>query len=127
MKKRFSLLLILLAVLALCAPALAEGGFTLDENATIAGMNYLPWARGYEPTSDGETMTVCLPLRSDSTAGKITATLTVDDETVSPLRGDGAKIDVLTDQNGLYAVRLSARLRWPRAVLRWTKTPQSRA
>ena len=73
-------------------------------------MNYLPWARGYEPTSDGETMTVCLPLRSDSTAGKITATLTVDDETVSPLRGDGAKIDVLTDQNGLYAVRLSARL-----------------
>ena len=110
MKKRFSLLLILLAVLALCAPALAEGGFTLDENATIAGMNYLPWARGYEPTSDGETMTVCLPLRSDSAAGKITATLTVDDETVSPLRGDGAKIDVLPDQNGLYAVRLSARL-----------------
>ena len=110
MKKRFSLLLILLAVLALCAPALAEGGFTLDENATIAGMNYLPWARGYEPTSDGETMTVCLPLRSDSAAGKITAALTVDDETVSPLRGDGAKIDVLPDQNGLYAVRLSARL-----------------
>ena len=110
MKKRFSLLLILLAVLALCAPALAEGGFTLDENATIAGMNYLPWARGYEPTSDGETMTVCLPLRSDSAAGKITATLTVDDETVSPLRGEGAKIDVLPDQNGLYAVRLSARL-----------------
>ena len=110
MKKRFSLLLILLAVLALCAPALAEGGFTLDENATIAGMNYLPWARGYEPTSDGETMTVCLPLRSDSAVGKITAALTVDDETVSPLRGDGAKIDVLPDQNGLYAVRLSARL-----------------
>ena len=110
MKKRFSLLLILLAVLALCAPALAEGGFTLDENATIAGMNYLPWARGYEPTSDGETMTVCLPLRSDSAAGKITGALTVDDETVSPLRGDGAKIDVLPDQNGLYAVRLSARL-----------------
>ncbi len=110
MKKRFSLLLIFLAVLALCAPALAEDGFTLDENATIAGMNYLPWARGYEPTSDGETMTVCLPLRSDSAAGKITATLTVDDETVSPLRGDGAKIDVLPDQNGLYAVRLSARL-----------------
>lgn len=110
MKKRFSLLLIFLAMLALCAPALAEGGFTLDENATIAGMNYLPWARGYEPTSDGETMTVCLPLRSDSAAGKITATLTVDDETVSPLRGDGAKIDVLPDQNGLYAVRLSARL-----------------
>lgn len=110
MKKRFSLLLILLAVLALCALALAEGGFTLDENATIAGMNYLPWARGYEPTSDGETMTVCLPLRSDSAVGKITAALTVDDETVSPLRGDGAKVDVLPDQNGLYAVRLSARL-----------------
>ena len=110
MKKRFSLLLIFLAMLALCAPALAEDGFTLDENATIAGMNYLPWARGYEPTSDGETMTVCLPLRSDSAAGKITAALTVDDETVSPLRGDGAKIDVLPDQNGLYAVRLSARL-----------------
>ena len=74
MKKRFSLLLILLAVLALCAPALAEGGFTLDENATIAGMNYLPWARGYEPTSDGETMTVCLPLRSDSAAASTAIT-----------------------------------------------------
>ena len=110
MKKRFRLLLILMALLALCAPALAEGGFTLDENATIAGMNYLPWARGYEPTSDGETMTVCLPLRSDTAVGRITAALTVDDETVSPLRGEGAKIDVLPDQNGLYAVRLSARL-----------------
>ena len=111
MKKRFRLLLTTLIILLALGPrALAEGGFTLDENATIAGMNYLPWARGYEPTSDGETMTVCLPLRSDTAVGKITAALTVDDETVSPLRGEGAKIDVLPDQNGLYAVRLSARL-----------------
>ena len=111
MKKRFTLpLLALIILLALGERALAEGGFTLDENATIAGMNYLPWARGYEPTSDGETMTVCLPLRSDTAVGRITAALTVDDETVSPLRGEGAKIDVLPDQNGLYAVRLSARL-----------------
>lgn len=111
MKKRFRLLLAtLIILLALGGHALAEGGFTLDENATIAGMNYLPWARGYEPTSDGETMTVCLPLRSDTAVGKITAALTVDDETVSPLRGEGAEIDVLPDQNGLYAVRLSARL-----------------
>mgnify|MGYP004487539413 CR=1 FL=1 len=57
MKKRFRLLLTtLIILLALCSHALAEGGFTLDESATIAGMNYLPWARGYEPTSDGETM-----------------------------------------------------------------------
>ena len=111
MKKRFRLLLTtLIILLALCSHALAEDGFTLDESATIAGMNYLPWARGYEPTSDGETMTVCLPLRSDRAVGKITAALTVDDETVSPLRGEGAKLDVLPDQNGLYAVRLSARL-----------------
>ncbi len=111
MKKRFRLLLTtLIILLALGVRALAEGGFTLDENATIAGMNYLPWARGYEPTSDGETMTVCLPLRSDAAVGKITAALTVDDETVSPLRGEGVKVDVLPDQNGLYAVRLGARL-----------------
>ena len=104
MKKRFRLLLTtLIILLALCSHALAEDGFTLDESATIAGMNYLPWARGYEPTSDGETMTVCLPLRSDRAVGKITAALTVDDETVSPLRGEGAKLDVLPDQNGLYA------------------------
>lgn len=111
MKKRFRLLLTtLIILLALCSHALAEDGFTLDESATIAGMNYLPWARGYEPTSDGETMTVCLPLRSDRAVGKITAALTVDDETVSPLRGEGVKLDVSPDQNGLYAVRLSARL-----------------
>ncbi len=110
MKKCFRLLLILMALLALCSRALAESGFTLDENATIAGMNYLPWTRGYEPTSDGETMTVCLPLRSDTAIGKITAALTVDNETVSPLRGEGTKVDVLPDQNGLYAVRLGARL-----------------
>ena len=109
MKKYFCLMLILMALL-LCAPALAEDGFTLDEDTTIAGMNYLPWARGYEPTSDGETMTVCLPLRSDSAVGKITATLTVDDESVSPLRGDEVKVEVQPDQDGLYAVRLSARL-----------------
>ena len=111
MKKRFGLLMTaLIILLALGGRALADDGFTLEEGVTIAGMNYLPWARGYEPTSDGEMMTVCLPLRSDAAVGRITAELTVDDETVSPLRGEGVKIDIQPDQNGLYAVRLGARL-----------------
>lgn len=111
MKRKIGFLLLLCALmlLMLCGTALAEG-FYLDEQATIAGMNYLPWARGYEPTSDSQNVTVCLPIRSEAAVGKIRAELTVDDESVSPLRGTGVSAEFLPDQKGLYAVKLTAPL-----------------
>ena len=112
MKKCFRLLLILMALLALCSRALAESGFTLDENATIAGMNYLPWTRGYEPTSDGETMTVCLPLRSDTAIGKITAGGAVTAGNLLAQgyvfqREDGSYVDNNESANGLTNVTVT--------------------
>lgn len=111
MKKwRWAVWLVLL-IMALGLNSSAQGGdFTLDEEATIAGMNYLPWARGYEPTSDGENVIVCLPLRSERAAGKIKAVLRVDEASVSPIRGEEVSVEVLPDAKGLYAVKLTARL-----------------
>ena len=85
--KKFILLPLLLAVLFLTPIfALAEGDFTLDETAVLNGMGR-SWAQGYEPVISGNTMTLHAPLTSGNSAGKITVTLRMRDETVSPFKG----------------------------------------
>ncbi len=102
---------ILLALLTLMAiPALAaEGDFTLDEDQTMAGMNYLSWRRGYEPTVANDAVTICLPLTSERAKGRVKATLIMADEAVSPLRPQKMDAEFYPDK-GLYAVKLTLKL-----------------
>lgn len=100
MKRLFTALL---AALLLPACALAEG-FTLEEDRILAGMNQ-SWRQGYEPTVDGNSVNIYLPLTSDKTGGKITATLALDDPTTSPFATTTLTADCWKNE-GLYAVRL---------------------
>ena len=99
--KRF--LIALLAALLLPACALAEG-FTLDERRILQGMNQ-SWQQGYEPTVEGGYVNIILPLTSDVAGGKITATLVLNDENVSPFASQKLSADCWKNE-GLYAVRL---------------------
>ncbi|MBO4884375.1 MAG: hypothetical protein J5602_03590 [Clostridia bacterium] len=99
--KRF--IITLLAVLLLPAYANAEG-FVLEENKILAGMNQ-SWRQGYEPTVSDGAVNIYLPLTSDKTGGKITATLELDDPDTSPFASENLSADCWKNE-GLYAVRL---------------------
>ena len=107
--KKFILLPLLLAVLFLTPIfALAEGDFTLDEAAVMNGMGR-SWAQGYEPLVSSGAMTLHMPLTSKKNAGKITVTLRMKDESVSPFKGSMSGQYQLSD--GLYRVALRLELR----------------
>ena len=101
--KKFILLLSLIALFLIPIGALAEGDFTLDENALLGGMSRT-WAQGYEPVISGGAMTLHVPLTSEKSMGKITVTLRMKDETVSPFKGSMSAQYQRSD--GLYRVAL---------------------
>ena len=109
--KKFILLLSLIALFLIPIGALAEGDFTIDENALLGGMSRT-WAQGYEPVISGNTMTLHAPLASEKNTGKITVTLRMKDETVSPFKGSMSAQYQCSD--GLYRVALRLELRGDR-------------
>ena len=106
--KKFIMLLSLIALFLTPIFALAEGDFALDETAVFGGMSR-SWAQGYEPVTSGSTMTLHVPLTSEKNAGKITVSLRVKDEAVSPFKGSMTGQYQLTD--GLYRAALRLELR----------------
>ena len=106
--KKFILLLSLIALFLTPVFALAEGDFTLDETAVLNGMGR-SWAQGYAPVASGSAMTLYMPLTSARNAGRITVTLRMKDETVSPFKGSMSGQYQLSD--GLYRVALRLELR----------------
>ena len=97
------ILLILSLSLLLSARASAEA-FLLDENRILQGMGR-SWRQGYEPTAEGGYVTICLPLTSDSANGRLTATLLLNDEDVSPFSTQKLTTECWKNE-GYYAVRL---------------------
>lgn len=89
--------------------AAAEENFILDGQATISGMEHT-WLQGYEPTVEGDRVSICLPLTSEVASGKITATLALDDESTSPLRKQRMSESFYRDEHNIYPVRLRLRL-----------------
>jgi hypothetical protein len=73
----------------LCAAARAEGGpFSIDAIHVYAGMNR-PYAQGYAPVTQGNVMTVVLPLLADAAVGDITATLIPQNPEAAPFKLQG--------------------------------------
>lgn len=106
MKKIQFILLLLVCLFPLTA--LAEG-FALDESAVLAGMNDRSWAQGYAPTVKNDTLTIHVPVHCEQAIGKITATLEMADETVTPLRPQALSAEY-TGANGAYAVVFNLKL-----------------
>ena len=89
--------------------AVAEESFILNEQATISGMEHT-WLQGYEPTVDGDRISICLPLTSELASDKITATLVLDDESTSPLRKQRLSESFYRNEQKIYPVRFRLRL-----------------
>lgn len=106
--KKFILPLLLAALFLTPIFALAEEDFSLDRDALLNGMGRT-WAQGYEPGVSNGAMTLHLPLTSPKNAGRITVTLRMKDESVSPFRGSMSGQYSLSD--GLYRVNLRLELR----------------
>ncbi len=104
------LCLLLLALLTLTLPQKAEAAeFTLDPYAKTSGMDR-SWYQGYSPSVESNTMTLCFPMRSDSFAGTLTASIALDDPNVYLLSGRTWEARVY-GRDGLYPVRLYLPLR----------------
>lgn len=107
--KKFIFLPLLLAALFLTPIfALAEGDFALDETVVLNGMGR-SWAQGYEPVISGRAMTLHVPLASEKNVGRITVSLQMKDESVSPFKGSMSGQYQLSD--GLYRAALRLELR----------------
>ena len=101
------LIISFLAALLIPIYAAAED-FTLEEDRILPGMNQ-SWRQGYEPTVSDGAVNIYLPLTSDKTGSKITATLALDDPDVSPFASTTLSADCWKNE-GLYAVRLRLQL-----------------
>lgn len=101
----------LFALLLLLVPmtALAEGEIVLDVNRVLYGMER-SWAQGYEPTITGGAVSICLPLVSDSAAGKLKATLVPDDPAVTPFKNQDMSVRCSRNGDRVYPVRFRLRL-----------------
>lgn len=106
--KKFIMLLSLISLFLTPVFALAEQDFTLDETALMNGMSR-SWAQGYEPVISNGVMTLHVPLASDQCEGRVTVTLRMKNESVSPFKGS------MTGQyqrsDGLYRAALRLELR----------------
>ena len=98
------LICMLLAILLLAAPVLAA---ELDQTATISGMGK-SWYQGYEPTVKNNTMTICLPIRSDL-EGAVSVSLALVDPNVYLLSSQPKAITV-SKKDGIFPVKLTLNL-----------------
>lgn len=108
MKKMMLMLMLALTLIMTGALARADA-FTLDRDWAIAGMNDRSWSQGYQPAVSGDTMTLCLPIRSEYTDERIRATLVMADESVTPLRTQDASASFQASK-GVYPVKLAIKL-----------------
>lgn len=101
------LLFVGLAACLTAAPSLA-GGYALDEDALIPGMER-SWAQGYAPTVSGGTLSICLPVAARQDGEKMTATLVTDQLTLSPFKSQKMSVTVAA-RDGVFPVRLRLKL-----------------
>lgn len=113
--KKLWMLLLCGMMLLMCASACGEEGspldeaFTLDEAVVIDGMNGRSWAQGYEPTESSGTLTLCLPLRSETARGSVTAELLPESLAASPFKAQTMKA-TFSATSGVYPVKLKLKL-----------------
>lgn len=105
--KKILISLIFMLLIAGCA--LAEADFTLDERALIPGMERT-WLQGHTPPISDGTLSICLPIRSESAYGNITATLMIDDEALSPFKTQRMSASFSRNDSRLYPVKLRLKL-----------------
>lgn len=108
MKKIMFLLVMAAALFLMPVGVRGEEAFTLDQTAVLNGMGR-SWAQGYEPIVSNGAMTLHFPLRSAKNVGKISVTLKLADESVSPFKNGTTATYQLMD--GLYRVSLRMELR----------------
>lgn len=103
MRKTICIFMTMLLVLSMSATAFAAE-FEIDQHSTMDGMNR-SWYQGYEPTISYHTMTICLPIRTESCVGDITVSLALEDPNVFVLSAQPKEVTV-SPKNGIYPVKL---------------------
>lgn len=104
------ILLCLAVVLCFSAFACAEGSLTLSET-TVFGDMPCSWAQGYEPVVTGDTLTLHVPLQAEDIVGAVKVALYADDETLSPLKTQGAFITAYRNDGGCNTTLKTALLK----------------
>lgn len=99
------LICILMAVLLLSAPVFAA---EIDPHTEIEGMGK-SWYQGYAPAIKNHTMTLYLPIRASTCAGKVTASIALDDPNVFLLTAEPRAVTV-SARDGIYPVKLTLNL-----------------
>ena len=107
--KKWTVFLILAALLLTLRCPVSASDFELDEKAVINGMDGVSWYQGYTPTVRRDMLTICLPVRSETAAGKLTATLALDDPDLLLFRGQPGTVTV-SARNGIYPVKITVPL-----------------
>ena len=107
MKRLISILLTMVLVLSVPMPAFAAA-FEIDQYAATDGMSQ-SWYQGYEPSISYNTMTICLPIRSEVNTGDITVSLALDDPNVFLLASEPKAVTVSV-KDGIYPVKLTLAL-----------------
>ena len=103
MKRLICILLTMLLMLSMSVTAFAAE-FQIDQHSTIDGMSR-SWYQGYEPTISYHTMTICLPIRTESCVGDITVSLALDDPNVFVLSAQPKEVST-SPKDGIYPVKL---------------------
>ncbi len=112
MKKTVRTIMCLLMVLLFALPVMAQAqetkdleGFVLDDKYVMSGMDK-SWYQGYEPVVSGGSVSICLPVTSKSSDGKLTATLIMDDEEIAPIRTQ-KRSGIFWRSEGMFSVKLN--------------------
>lgn len=107
MKRLICILLTMLLVLSVPMTTFAAD-FEIDQYAATDGMSQ-SWYQGYEPSISYNTMTICLPIRSEANTGDITVSLALDDPNVFLLASKPEAMTV-SMKDGIYPVKLTLAL-----------------
>lgn len=104
MKRIICILLSLLLMLPISVTVFAAE-YEIDQYTGIDGMS-CSWYQGYEPTIKNHTMTLCLPIQANKSAGDITVSIALDDPNVFLLAGEPKAVTV-SSKDGIYPVKLT--------------------
>ena len=83
--------------------------FVLDEGRVLPGMSR-SWLQGYEPSIEGNRLTLVLPILSEKAMDAVRVELLVQDESVSPFRPQSMAVTARRNREGVYAARLTLAL-----------------
>ena len=98
------LICILLTILLVAAPVMAA---EVEQYTAVNGMSK-SWYQGYEPTIKNNTMTICLPIKTDL-IGPVTVSIALTDPNVYLLASQPKAVTV-SEKDGIYPVRLTLSL-----------------